>query len=136
MATTTETKNQTTNGKKQSKTDAIREALKEHQSPSKVAELLTNRGISVSPQYVSTIKASDKKRASSGLPKRKPGRPFGSRNGKSPASATKTRPKTAVIDNGTIDVALAKFIREHGLEAAKRRAELVNSVLQALEGGA
>ena len=64
--------------KKVSKTAAIREAMKKSQSPSEVAAILKKQGIHVTAQYVSTIKAADKRRAMSGLPKRKPGRPAGS----------------------------------------------------------
>ena len=70
---------------KKSKTDAIRDALKESKdgSPTEVAAKLNKQGIKVTPQYVSTIKANDKRRAESGVPRRKPGRPAGS--GKSQA---------------------------------------------------
>ena len=66
--------------KNQTKTDAIREALRavKDGSPSEVAKVLNSKGIKVSAQYVSTIKAADKRRASSGAPRRKPGRPAGS----------------------------------------------------------
>lgn len=65
---------------KLSKTDAIRNALKATKggSPSAVAERLNKQGIKVTPQYVSTIKANDKRKAESGAPRRKPGRPAGS----------------------------------------------------------
>ena len=71
-----------------SKTDAIRNALKESKdgSPTEVAAKLNKQGIKVTPQYVSTIKANDKRRAESGVPRRKPGRPAGS--GKSQAAST------------------------------------------------
>lgn len=63
-----------------SKTDAIREALKTTPggSPSMVAKQLVAKGIKVTPAYVSTIKAADKRRELSGRPRRKPGRPAGS----------------------------------------------------------
>ena len=61
--------------KKQSKTDAIRDALKTTDSPTDVAAMLNKRGIKVSAQYVSTIKANDKRKAEAGAPSRKPGRP-------------------------------------------------------------
>ena len=64
--------------KKLSKTAAIREAMKTTDSPREVAAILKKQGIHVTAQYVSTIKAADKRRAMSGLPKRKPGRPSGS----------------------------------------------------------
>lgn len=72
-------KTQSSNGKK-SKTEAIRDALKNSAdgSPSEVAAKLNKQGIKVTPQYVSTIKANDKRRAESGAPRRKPGRPAGS----------------------------------------------------------
>lgn len=65
---------------KVSKTEAIREALRttENGSPSLVAKKLNAKGIKVTPQYVSTIKAADKRKAESGIPNRKPGRPAGS----------------------------------------------------------
>ena len=65
--------------KKKSKTEAIREALKEsaNGSPSEVAQILNDRGIKVSAAYVSTIKSSDKRRAMAGRHGR-PGRPAGS----------------------------------------------------------
>ena len=58
-----------------SKTSAIRAELKKTSSPKEVAKRLNARGIKVSAQYVSTIKSSDKKRASSGIMRAKPGRP-------------------------------------------------------------
>ena len=66
--------------KKISKTDAIRNALKDTKdgSPTLVAKKLNAQGIKVTPQYVSTIKASDKRKALSGEPNRRPGRPVGS----------------------------------------------------------
>ena len=64
--------------KKLSKTAAIRKAMKTTDSPKEVAEILKKQGIIVTPQYVSTIKAADKRKAMSGLPKRRPGRPSGS----------------------------------------------------------
>lgn len=69
-----------TAGKKISKTEAIRNALKDTKdgSPTLVAKKLNAQGIKVTPQYVSTIKASDKRRALSGEPSRRPGRPVGS----------------------------------------------------------
>ena len=69
-----------TNGKKVSKTEAIRDELKatKNGSPSLVAKKLNARGIKVTPQYVSTIKAADKRKALSGMPNRRPGRPAGS----------------------------------------------------------
>lgn len=80
------------NGKKLSKTDAIRAALREsaNGSPSEVAEKLNKQGIKVTAQYVSTIKANDKRRAESGAPRRKPGRPAGSGKAKAftPAAAS------------------------------------------------
>lgn len=59
------------------KTAAIREELRRSKdgSPSAIAKRLIARGIKVSPEYVSTIKASDKRKAQSGSPRRKPGRP-------------------------------------------------------------
>jgi hypothetical protein len=81
-------KTQNSNGKKLSKTDAIRDALKNsaNGSPSEVAAKLNKQGIKVTPQYVSTIKANDKRRAESGAPRRKPGRPAGT----SKATAART----------------------------------------------
>lgn len=61
--------------RKQSKTDAIREALKETESPKEVAAMLNKQGFKVTAQYVSTIKTNDKRRAAAGGPKRGPGRP-------------------------------------------------------------
>ena len=71
--------NSKTTNSNQTKTDAIREALKtvKDGSPSEVAKRLNAQGVKVSAQYVSTIKAADKRRASSGMPRRKPGRPAG-----------------------------------------------------------
>ena len=47
-----------------SKTAAIREELKKHNgSPKLTAAALTKRGIKVSAQYVSVVKATDKKKA-------------------------------------------------------------------------
>ena len=77
--------------KKISKTAAIRAALKETKdgSPTVVAKKLNAQGIKVTPQYVSTIKASDKRKALAGTPNRRPGRPVG--------SGTKNR---ATVTNG------------------------------------
>lgn len=61
--------------KKKTKTAAIREALQKSGSPKEVSEILQKQGYDVSAQYVSTIKAADKKRADAGLAKRGPGRP-------------------------------------------------------------
>ena len=58
-----------------SKTAAIRAALKDNGSPTEVVALLTKKGIKVSPQYVSTIKANDKRKAAEGKTIRGPGRP-------------------------------------------------------------
>lgn len=72
-----------------SKTDAIRAELKasKNGSPSEIADKLVKQGVNVTAQYVSTIKANDKRRNESGAPKRKPGRPAGSTNKKTRASA-------------------------------------------------
>ena len=69
-----------TASKQITKTDAIREELKASKtgSPSEIAKKLVARGIKVTPEYVSTIKASDKRKALSGKPRRGPGRPAGS----------------------------------------------------------
>ena len=66
--------------KAMSKTAAIREALKTSAdgSPTEVAKTLNAKGIKVSAAYVSTIKASDKRKALSGSPVRRSGRPVGS----------------------------------------------------------
>ena len=71
--------------KSMSKTDAIRAELKKNGSPSVVAKKLNAKGIKVSAQYVSSIKAADKRRALAGGQRRKPGRPVGS--GKAAAMA-------------------------------------------------
>ena len=76
--------------KKQSKTDAIRAALKQNDSPSEVAKLLQKQGVKVSAQYVSTIKTADKKRAERGGVTRKPGRP-------------KSNGTAAAASNGSVD---------------------------------
>ena len=78
----------------QSKTDAIRAELRttKNGSPSLVAKKLNARGIKVTPQYVSTIKAADKRKAESGIPNRKPGRPVG--------SGIKQQAKLAASGNG------------------------------------
>ena len=80
-------KKKSTAATKMSKTDAIREALKTTKdgSPSLVAKKLNAQGIKVTPQYVSTIKANDKRKSLSGTPNRRPGRPVGS--GKKSAAA-------------------------------------------------
>ncbi|MCZ6641267.1 MAG: hypothetical protein O7F71_06800 [Gammaproteobacteria bacterium] len=66
--------------KKISKTAAIRDALKKvkNGSPTEVAKVLNKQGVKVTPAYVSTIKASDKRKALNGNSGRKPGRPVGS----------------------------------------------------------
>ena len=65
--------------KKPTKTDAIRKAFKKTGSPLEVVALLKKQGIKVTPQYVSTIKASDKRKAAQGGRRRGPGRPPGSK---------------------------------------------------------
>jgi hypothetical protein len=79
--------------KKISKTEAIRVALKATKdgSPTLVAKKLNAQGIKVTPQYVSTIKASDKRKAQTGTPNRKPGRPVGS-GGKNRLTSTNGSP--------------------------------------------
>lgn len=98
--------------KSQTKTDAIRQALRSVKdgSPSEVAKVLNAKGIKVSAQYVSTIKAADKRRASSGAPRRKPGRPAGS--GKSAAA---TSIATATHRNGD-DLQQASDLMLHAVE--------------------
>lgn len=74
-------KKKTNNGKTQkTKTAMIREALKstKNGSPSLVAKKLNAQGVKVTPQYVSTIKAADKRKMLLGTPNRRPGRPVGS----------------------------------------------------------
>lgn len=61
--------------KNMSKTDAIRAELKKTDSPKEIAKRLNARGIKVSAQYVSTIKANDKRRQERGYEVGKPGRP-------------------------------------------------------------
>ena len=58
-----------------SKSAAIRKALKKSKngSPTEIANVLNKQGVQVTAAYVSTIKASDKRKV--GAPKRKPGRP-------------------------------------------------------------
>lgn len=48
---------------KESKTAAIRAALKTQSSPKEVAKKLASRGVKVTPAYVSVIKAADKRKA-------------------------------------------------------------------------
>lgn len=67
-----------------SKTAAIRAALKSNASPTEVAAMLTKKGIKVSPQYVSTIKANDKRKSAAGKTSRGPGRPPKTAGTKSP----------------------------------------------------
>ena len=75
--------------KKISKTAAIRDALKKvkNGSPTEVAKVLNKQGVKVTPAYVSTIKASDKRKALNGKGGRKPGRPVGSGRKKMSASS-------------------------------------------------
>ena len=65
---------------KKSKTELIREALRKTKngSPSLVAKKLNAQGVKVTPQYVSTIKAADKRKSQAGEARRGPGRPVGS----------------------------------------------------------
>jgi len=58
-----------------SKTDAIRRALQQNESPKEVAAVLAKQGMKVTAQYVSTIKSNDKRRAAGGKPSKGPGRP-------------------------------------------------------------
>ena len=104
--------------KTQTKTDAIRLALAKDESPSAVAKMLNSQGIKVSAQYVSTIKAADKRRASSGAPHRKPGRPVG--------SGTKNRIAGVARGNGT-----------HAFEDLKEASELMLKAVElVLKAGA
>ena len=70
-----------TSAKKPPKSAAIREELKKSRngSPTEVAEKLNKKGVQVTAAYVSTIKASDKRKAKSGKRGRKAGRPMGSK---------------------------------------------------------
>ena len=79
--------------KKQPKTAAIREALKKTESPIEVAAMLKKQGLKVSAQYVSTIKASDKRKAEAGGAKRRPGRP--------PKATTAANGPSVAADLGT-----------------------------------
>lgn len=86
---------------KLSKTDAIRAELKTSKdgSPSEIATKLNKQGINVTAQYVSTIKANDKRRSESGAPKRKPGRPAGSTNKKNSRPKVSTAASSMPLDD-------------------------------------
>ncbi len=75
-----------------SKTAAIRDALKEikNGSPTEIVKILNKKSVKVTPAYVSTIKASDKRLAKSGKRGRKPGRPTGSTSKKKMAATSST----------------------------------------------
>lgn len=105
---------------KVSKTDAIRTALKETKggSPSEVAQKLKKMGINVTPQYVSTIKANDKRRAQSGVPRRKPGRPAGSG-----AKAAATAPIEDLQEASELMLKAVELVLRAGATEAK---QLVN----------
>ena len=96
------------------KSQAIRDYRKEHpkHKPKQIAAELGKRGIKVSPQFVSTILSTSKKKKTI----RKPGRPKGSRKGRSTAAARSTpefshdvsfeslmKVKQIVIEMGGID---------------------------------
>jgi hypothetical protein len=107
---------------KVSKTDAIRTALKETKggSPSEVSQKLKKMGIAVTPQYVSTIKANDKRRAQSGVPRRKPGRPAGSGGAK---AATATPPLEDLKEASELMLKAVELVLRAGAKEAK---QLVN----------
>ena len=85
------------------KTEEIRKELAKTDSPKQVAENLTARGIKVTPQYVSTIKANDKKRANK--PPGKVGRPM----------------KNALANGFSVDaiVEMQKIIESVGVDVAR-----------------
>ena len=112
-------------GSKVSKTEAIREALRttENGSPSLVAKKLNAKGIKVTPQYVSTIKAADKRKAESGIPNRKSGRPAG--------SGTKQQAKLLLGSAATEDLQQASELMLRAVElvlkaGAKEARQLIN----------
>ena len=119
----------TSNGKKLSKTDAIRAALRQsaNGSPSEVAEKLNKQGIKVTAQYVSTIKANDKRRAESGAPRRKPGRPAGT------GKAKAVRATTSASSND--DLKEASELMLHAVELVLRAgAKEAKQLIQVAEG--
>ena len=101
-------------GKRVSKTSAIREALKKNDSPKRVVAILKRQGIVVTAQYVSTIKANDKRRAESGAPARRPGRPAGSAQ-----AATKSR-RTRSQPNDELLLKAIDLVKEVGADQAKK----------------
>jgi arginine repressor len=72
-----------------SKTAAIREELKksDNGSPTEIAKALNKQGVQVTAAYVSTIKASDKRKV--GAPKRKPGPPVRNASASTPVEDLK-----------------------------------------------
>lgn len=94
------------------KTAAIRTALKASKdgSPTEVARVLNKQGVKVTAAYVSTIKASDKRKADMGKPLRKPGRPVGS--GKSSIAASADMKQAGELLLKAVDLVLRAGAKE------------------------
>lgn len=105
-----------------SKTDAIRNALKATKggSPSAVAEKLNKQGIKVTPQYVSTIKANDKRKAESGTPRRKPGRPAGSKKSTVSSAAGSNLPIDDLKEASELMLKAVELVLRAGAKEAKQ----------------
>lgn len=129
-------KNSTTSSTpKVSKTDAIRNALKSTKggSPSAVAEKLKKQGIDVTPQYVSTIKANDKRKAESGAPRRKPGRPAGStkRTSGAPAAAVAgTMPMDDLKQASELMLKAVELVLRAGAKEAKQLITMAEGMVE------
>jgi hypothetical protein len=99
-----------------SKSSAIREYVDANPtaSPSEVAKALNDKGVSVTPQFVSTIKSQYKKKKAGGA--RRPGRPPGRRGRRG------GRPPRAASSGITIEALIkAKALAEKlgGIDAAR-----------------
>jgi len=112
--------------KSMSKTEAIRAELKKAKngSPSEVAKKLNARGIKVSAQYVSSIKAADKRRALAGGAQRKPGRPAGS--GKAVALAV---PQTELKEANALLLQAVDLVLKAGPEQARELLAMAEQML-------
>ena len=99
------------------KSEAIRNELKKNGSPSVVAKRLKAKGINCTAQYVSSIKAADKRRQESKSPRRGPGRP----------------PRSGVavsLHTNDVDVALAtRLVLSCGIEKARFMIESAHTVI-------
>ena len=111
-----------------SKTIRDHSAANPTHKPKQIAEELAKKGIQVSPQFVSTILSTSKKKTKT----RKAGRPKGSKSG--PAARTPTRRgRPAKNPAEKSDVSLASLIKVKEVVREMGGVEKVRAALDALE---